>query len=202
MKVLLGIFVVTYALSAAPVTPVTLLDAGNPLVYDGAHYVGPYTVRIGGSDVPVLCIDFRDESSLGNTWSANLSRLNGNLRQTYVPADQVQYKEEAYLLTAISLPGADRIDLQHAAWAIMDSHFVADKAASQWILQAEQNYSKLDLSRYEIISDVQRASPSRNQEFVAAVTPEPPFLQLAAGLLALAFASLGAKNRRSTKSRR
>jgi hypothetical protein len=57
----------------------------------------------------------------------------------------VQYEEEAYLFSLITQPGADRIDIQHAAWAITGG-YTANSAAQHYVDLAAANYSTLNLA--------------------------------------------------------
>ena len=112
--------------SAAPITTtVTLTNAGNPtnVIHDGI-YIGPYTLTINGQDYAALCIDYRDESNIGSSWSAYLTPVaGGNFAHTYHGSQgsnaQVsqEYEEEAYLFSQITKPGTtdqQRIDIQEA----------------------------------------------------------------------------------------
>ncbi len=191
-RLILALLFTGVTLVAAPITRVTLIDAGRPLAYDGTHYVGPYTLEINGREMPVLCIDLQDESFLGEQWDADLTPIEADLGGTYHPDGLLAYEQEAYLYSLITQPGADRIDIQHAAWAITDEQYPAGPAASRWITEAREKASTLDLSQYEIISAVDRQEESRPQEFITAV-PEASLLNLFAGLLAIGLAVLGKK---------
>ncbi len=181
------------ALVAAPITRVTLIDAGSPLVNDGAYFVGPYTLGVDGRNVPVLCTDLNDQSALGDQWNAYTTPLGGDLSDTYHPGAFLQYEEEAYLYTLLMEPGADRIGLQHAAWAITDEAYQIDQTAESWVSEARQNARKIDAGKFEIISEVDGIQGSRSQEFLTAIVPESSLVNLFAGLLAIGLALLGKK---------
>jgi hypothetical protein len=161
-------------LSAAPTAQVTLVNAGNPTADDGQYYVGPYNLSINGQNFAAMCVDVNDESNIGNTWTAYVSQVGGDISQTYHADDAVQYKEEAYLFSLITQPGADRVDIQHAAWFITDPGYAIDSAAQAFVTQAQANYAGMNLSGYELISDVN--SPHQ-QEFIVC-SPEPGSLAL------------------------
>ncbi|HEX4167289.1 MAG TPA: hypothetical protein VHZ55_17630 [Bryobacteraceae bacterium] len=178
---------------AAPITRVTLVDVGSPIISDHSNDVGPYDMRINGRNVPVLCIDLADESKIGQQWSAAIDNLAGNLSATYHPNARIEYAEEAYLFTLIIKPGADRLDLQHAAWAITDLSYQPNAAAEKFVLQAEQNASTVNLAGFEIISEMPGFKGPREQEFLAAAAPEPFLTNFVAGLIAVGLILLGRK---------
>ncbi len=168
--------------SAAPITTtVTLTNAGNPtnVIHDGV-YIGPYTLTINGQDYAALCIDYRDESDIGSSWSAYLTPVaGGNFAHTYHGSQgsnaQVsqEYEEEAYLFSQITKPGTtdqQRIDIQEAAWFITDPSYTPDDANAQhWINLAQANYNLINLNGYEIVSSV---NAPHQQEFMI-ITPVP-----------------------------
>lgn len=173
-------------LSASPIpasssAQVSLANAGTPLMDDGSYYVGPYTLSINGQNVAALCVDFKDESYVGQSWTASLSQVGGNVSATYNPTDNLQYEQEAYLYSLITQPNADRIDIQHAAWNITDPSFSINSAAEAFVTQAQAGYSTMNFSSYEIVS---ATDGSHAQEFMVSNAPEPAsFTLLAAGLL-------------------
>lgn len=185
---LAGIVPAGSVLSAAQINPtaqVSLVNAGSPLADDGQYYVGPYTLSINGQNVAALCVDFSDESYVGDSWTASLSQVGGNLANTYHADDSVQYEEEAYLYTLITQPGADRVDIQHAAWSITDPAYSADSAAQAFVTQAQAHYSSMNFAGFELVSST---GTTREQEFLVASAPEPASLSLfGAGLLLAAF---------------
>jgi hypothetical protein len=179
------------ALPFASATPITVtadvVNGGTPVLQDSQHYdVGPYTLRVNGVNYAALCIDFLDNAVLNQSYSAYESPLNGSLSKTYNPTFTQQYKEEAVLLSMILEPSSDRIDIQHAAWAITDPLYHADFAAQVFENVAAANYNSVDPSQFLIISDVNQ-NWGRGQEFIisrAAATPEPATLVLmGSGLL-------------------
>jgi hypothetical protein len=184
---LISIFLLAGALvSASPITVATtaqisLVNAGSPLADDGKYYVGPYTISINGQNVAAMCVDVMDESKIGDTWTAALTQVGGDLSSTYHPDDAVQYKEEAYLYSLITQPGADRVDIQHAAWFITDSAYVIDAAAQAYVTQAQNNYAGMNFSGFELVSST---NTPHEQEFMVSSTPEPASVALlGAGLL-------------------
>jgi hypothetical protein len=177
-------------LCASPIsTTVKLVDAGHPLLDDGHYYVGPYDLLINGQTVAALCVDFSDHTSTGESWTAYLSQVGGDISKTYHSSFGVQYEEEAYLFSLITQPGADRIDIQHAAWAITGG-YTANSAAQHYVDLAAANYSTLNLAGYEIVSGINY--DNHEQEFLihtAPSAPEPASLGLFGLGLAGAFAA-------------
>ncbi len=86
-------------------------------------------------------------------------------------------------------PGADRADIQEAAWAIMDpaNYNGKDTTVNNYLEAAYLNYSSFEGSGYSIISDVDKGC---KQEFIVA-SPEPAtFALFGGGLLAAGAARL------------
>ena len=196
MKRFLSLLPLGAALGAAPITPITLINAGHPAQSDGKHFVGPYTLSLNGRDVPVLCIDFKDETRPGERWNAHVSQLGLDLGDTYHPAELTEYEEEAYLYTLIIEPDADRVGIQHAAWAITDPNFLANAAAERWLLAAQEACRTVRWIDFKIMSEVPDHHGSRKQEFITeTLVPEPCLLNLLAGVFAIALAFLRRKER-------
>ncbi len=194
MKLLVCSLLACLPLFAAPLTRVALVDAGRPPVDDGSDYVGPYTLSLDGRDLAVLCVDFADDVQVGDQWDAYVSPLKGSLANTYHPENPVEYEEEAYLYTLIVQPGADRVDLQHAAWSITDPDYLPDTAAERWVLQAQRDYQTTDFAKFVVISKAPEQTGPRSQEFITiAPAVEPPCINLMAGLIAIGLALLGRK---------
>ena len=191
MKILLASLCTGIALVAAPIAQVTVADAGHPLKSDGTYYVGPYDLRIGTRTAAALCIDVEDQSKVGAHWAAAISNLSGSLAATYQPGELVKYEEEAYLFTLITRPGADRIGLQHAAWALLDLNFAADPTAKKWVIEASKEYRTIDLAGFAIVSEVAGYKGARMQEFLTAAVPEPSLINFFGGLIAIGLVLLG-----------
>jgi hypothetical protein len=119
------------ALSLAPwavAQNVTLTSAGNN-VYDGV-YVSPYYATVNGAtNTPIVCNDFKDNSYLNTSWTANIqsfSSLSSNLANTAwgaVPGALKLYEEAAWLtLTLVKQPSGSigQVDYSYAVWAVFD----------------------------------------------------------------------------------
>lgn len=191
-KLILCLAAASAIAQATPLAQVKLIDSGSPLLSSGGTYVGPYKLKVNDRLLNVLCIDLADESRPGAHWSAYLSSLPGQLDQTYHPDEIIQYKEEAYLYSLIVQPGADRVALQGAAWAILDAAYKPSRAAKVWMALAARNYADIDLNGFTIISDSQRHSEKRNQEFITMLdVPEPGLLSVLVGLMLTTVALVG-----------
>lgn len=207
-KILLGVGLSASACVAAYGAPigVQMVNPGVPptiassVTIDGTTvnnvYVGPYTLLINGQDISALCIDFYDETTIGETWTADETAVgSSNLSNTYHPADAQEYEEVTYLFSEILQPGADRTGLQEAAWEIMaygitsSSYITQDHFDNSYIDGALANYTTLNDANYAIVSDTDTGS-GRVQEFIIDVAPEPPSFLLLLGptLIAAAFA--------------
>ena len=65
----------------------------------GGVYTSPYFLSInGGADVAVMCVDFDHHLTVGETWDATLTNMNGDLSNTRLGASGfATYREEAWL---------------------------------------------------------------------------------------------------------
>ncbi|MBV9760248.1 MAG: PEP-CTERM sorting domain-containing protein [Acidobacteriaceae bacterium] len=207
MKLFSTFLIAAAALSAAPITQVKLVNAGSPVdtvskvTIDGVSKynvdIGPYTLQINGQNMAAMCIDFFDESNVGDVWNAYVTQVgSSNLSNTYHPTDGQEYEEEAYLFSQITKAGADRTGLQEAAWditayGITNSSYKYLIGDNSYIDAALANYNKINLSGFELISDTVAGC---EQEFIVA-TPEPgSLLLLSVGMLA-AFGAIWRRKR-------
>src|SRR4051812_30390506 len=112
MRFLLSFFLAGAVVSASPIT-VTLLNSGSP--------VSPYTLTVNGMTVAGLSVDDKHGSNLFGNWPANITSISsGVFSNTYHSTEGIEYKEDAYLLSLITQPNSDRVNIQHAAWDIID----------------------------------------------------------------------------------
>ena len=119
---------------------------------------------------------------------------------------------EAYLFSEITQPGADRSDLQLAAWALMEVPYDFENGGSisthavNEIIKSNNSTATNDLlgaynavnlgfdgAGYEILSDVK----GKNQEFIVAAPEPSTYLLLGTGLL-LAGAFRFSRRKRET----
>ena len=196
-KLALSLLLAAAVVSATPVAQVKFvgIPANAPTLGSPKVIVSPYTLSINGSNYAALCIDFNDESSVGSTWNAYVSQVGADIGNTYNPGSALQYKEAAWIYNQITAPGTSaqtKIDLQEAAWYIMDPNYASgkkaqygpDTAAMTFVTAAQNNYNSVNLANFEIISAVTAHS---QQEFLIA-TPEPA----SCALFGVAFLLAGA----------
>jgi hypothetical protein len=195
-KILLPFLFCGAILSASTVSvSVQSADPIVPVAAENGAPAGPYTLIVDGNSVLGMCMD--DFRGVNGTWTANVTSLaNPDLSNTVLgnsanvfgyPFNSTQmYSMEAYLFEQLIQPGADRADIQLAAWALMDpitlNNVVGSNnaAVENYLTEAFDNMSTIDTARFEILSDV----GGTNQEFMTS-TPEPGSLALlGAGLLA------------------
>lgn len=205
-KSILSFFVFTALLSASPVS-VNFVNGGNPEVVAYGGDVGPYTLSVDGQMTAAMCLD--DFLETGGSWTANQTAVNGlDFSNTYlgngsfdfsgvggptVTTGQI-YSAEAYLFSLLTQPGADRANIQEAAWAIMDPNTLANIISTSntqvenYLLLAASNYSTFDTRGFQILSQANFGDVLLpQQEFMiyspSAAAPEPAtFVLFGAGL--------------------
>lgn len=116
---------------------VTLTSAGQ--YTDDGIYVSPYYATVNGAqNTSIVCDDFKDESTIGSTWNANIVSFS-SLSATNIPTawgnalgvsqSTFQLYEEAAWLTIQTLgqaPGSQgQINYSYAVWAVFDPSGVA-----------------------------------------------------------------------------
>jgi len=195
-KSILSFFLFGAILSAAPIS-VSLVSGGT-----GGSQIGPYTLDVNGTNVFAMCMDDFKTSYIGSQhgWSANVTNVSGSdFSKTYLGTggssvggyaftSQQIYAGEAYIFSELIKPGADRTDLQQAAWAIMDPNTLsgANQTVQNILLDAAQNSPNFNTKGFQIISDVKDC----NQEFMTeSAAPEPASFALMGGGLVLAGAA-------------
>ncbi|HEX4810089.1 MAG TPA: hypothetical protein VH325_14215 [Bryobacteraceae bacterium] len=175
---LISLYLIAAATTLAASATITLVDAGNPLVSDGANYVGLYDISVNGIVTPALCVDVQDDSYVGQQWTATITQGS--------PTGSVIELEEMWLFAADKAlspsDSIDRVNIQNAAWNLGDPAYAADPAAQQWEQLAAVNYSSVNSYYYFFAS-----GPGVQTMLYDAITttPEPTLLALF-GLLILA----------------
>jgi hypothetical protein len=196
-------------------TQVSMTFVGVNGINDGAYYVSPYqgmmTSNGQNSLVTLFCDDFNNVVTWNQNWQANITQLSSsdltNTRygnpsdvallivqnpyySTYTAAQL--YAQAAWLTMQfnqfLSNNPAQIIALQYAIWDLFDPNAPTNAGSQAWILSAEQNYGSVDLSNFEIVTNVgPLALTGQVQEFIIP-TPEPgTFALLGIALLGLIF---------------
>ncbi len=128
------ILISTAGFAAANGLQVTLtLENVVPGYNDGKVYVYPYNFSINGSTVltPLVCDDFSDDISFGESWTANVYNMadilkngKGQMRPSGgLQPDTIRaYEDAAWLYEQLILPShnnnADAVAINRAIWAL------------------------------------------------------------------------------------
>jgi hypothetical protein len=176
----------------------TTLNISDPTAgYTNANaLIDPYTAYINGSSTPTLiwCVDPDHGVSPGQTWTANVTYLGGNLSNTYQGSGgATAYGAMAWLITQMqtATTATQRQELQAAIWEIAEgapgptSGFSVNNVSAAFINAVATDITNAEnnilTSGFEILTDTQ----GQTQEFMIINTPEPSTLfLLGAGLFA------------------
>jgi len=191
------------------------LTSGGTNVLDGV-YVDTYTVSINGVSTQVICDDYRDDSYIGESWTANVanfSNLSGtqNTTEWGLGAKATQDYNEAAWLTLQMLSTTNKMtagEIQFAIWGVFDPSAIPNltsynsndgAAAQRWLNNAaSQTWTQNEFSQFSVYSAntsdpiTCNGGPCPNsppQEFLA-VAESPFVITLGADLLGLALAAL------------
>jgi len=200
-KLILPFLCLSAVLSATPVS-VSLVNAGVPALSAYGDLVGPYTLSVNGKTMAAMCMDDFLVVNTGDSWMANITAVNSaNLGDTYLGNGGSQvifgqtynsgqiYRAEAYLFSLITQAGADRANIQEAAWALTDSSTLArvvsshNTAVQTFIQAATQHSSTFNASLYSIVTQTGNLNNHSKQEFMIASAPEPASCALLGGSL-------------------
>jgi PEP-CTERM motif len=182
---------------------VSLTSGGNNVV-DGI-YMGPYYATVNGvANTPVICDDFKDESYVPESWSANVSSV-ASPSGTFFSGQQ-NYDAVADLASQLFATSNKTTDanLQYAIWYIFDptgvKNWLNSYSDSTTLGAAESlagtaeglTYTPGEFANYEILTPNGSMTCSTTsgevcppQEFIVQ-TPEPgTFVLLGFGMLML-----------------
>jgi hypothetical protein len=176
-----------FILLMAPFAGATTINfLGTPTgVNDGIYYVLPYQLAIDGVTQNVVCYDFLDDVSIGDTWQANILSLAGAASSGFFPTSTLAtYERVAWLAAQTYTSAAEQVGLQHAIWNVFGS--VAETAESLFYEQAADSaaatgYAGVDFSGFRFIQEAGAVSGGSNTE--------QAFVYQAAGIPANGFAS-------------
>ena len=182
--------------------PVQMVFQGVNGANDGQYYVSPYYGTMGGQTVTLFCDDILNEITFGQSWSANVTNLStavntNNFSQTrygsvagslVLSNPALAYEEAAWLTTQFASNPGDLVNLQYALWDIMNPGVRGNgnSDVANWLLLASEDYGTINLSNFEIVTNVGPLTlTGQEQEFIVQ-TPEPGTLVLLiCGMLAL-----------------
>jgi hypothetical protein len=197
--IVLGLMLVPFAYADGPVQMVFQnVNGAN----DGQYYVSPYYGTMNGQTVTLFCDDILNEITFGQSWSANVTNLGtavntNNFSQTRYGSvagsavlgnPTLAYEEAAWLTLQFASNPGDLVNLQYALWDITNpgARGNGNPYVQNWLLLASENYGTINLSNFEIVTNVGPLTlTGQEQEFIVQ-TPEPGTLVLLiCGMLAL-----------------
>jgi len=188
---MVGMFLVPFAYADGQVTMVfTGVNGAN----DGQYYVSPYYGTMNGQAVTLFCDDIINDVNFGQTWQANVTNLaaavnsydfsqtryGGVTGSAVLSNPALAYEEAAWLTTQFASNPGDLVNLQYALWDIMNpgARGSGDADVQNWLLLASENYSTINPSNFEIVTNTgPLALTGQVQEFMVQ-TPEPGTLAL------------------------
>src|SRR5664279_5080020 len=149
-------------------------------------YTYPYYLTMnGGPQTPMMCDDFFDSVSVGDSWQANITQLSSGDMSLTRFGNLTKYEEAAYLLLQTRITDPSQWgNINWAIWDIFDPN--ADPGAAYkagvdyWLNKAETvDLSKIDFFGIRIVTP----TGDYGQEFLYD-TPEPgTLLLLGTGLI-------------------
>jgi hypothetical protein len=194
-----GMILVPFAYADGPVQMVFQnVNGAN----DGQYYVSPYYGTMNGQTVTLFCDDILNDITFGQSWSANVTNLGtavntNNFSQTrygsvagslVLSNPALAYEEAAWLTTQFASNPGDLVNLQYALWDIMNpgARGNGNSDVQNWLLLASEDYGTINLSNFEIVTNVGPLTLTGQQQEFIVQTPEPGTLVLLiCGMLAL-----------------
>lgn len=177
------------AVAPASASPVSIHFVGVGGASQNGVYTYPYDLAINnGLSTPMMCDDFFDRISVGDSWQANLTQLSsGDMSLTHF-GNLTKYEEAAYLLLQTKDTDPSQWgNINWAIWKIFDPNADPGSGYEQgvdyWLNKAETaDLSKMNFSNVWIVTP----TGDHGQEFLYA-TPEPGTLLLLLGTGLIGF---------------
>ena len=125
-------FLITVLCQAVPATAslveITFVSPGA--LAQGGFYVGPYNFTVDSQSKSLVCDDFIDHITAGESWNANVYTFSDLSQAKFAPAGLQSYGEAAWLYEEGLLHTNAWSDIQYAIWAVFNPDPV--KASSGW----------------------------------------------------------------------
>ena len=156
--------------AAANLVDVTLNSAG-PLA-QGGEYVGPYNFTVANQFTKLVCDDYIDRISYGETWKANVYTFNDLSQTKYSSAGLQSYGQAAWLYEEGLLHPDAWGDIHYALWAVFNPATVIGSAgwtagSANWLATAkQQTYTANEFPGISIYTPTQLDGAGAPQELI------------------------------------
>lgn len=174
----LGLLAGVAAPAAAQVRMQLLSGAPYGAVTGWGAYVGPYRGAMisepGSPQIDVFCVDYLNGVSINQQWDANFRSLAGDLTGTrFGEAARLKYIQAAWLSSQFALqPQSSWKNIHAAIWLTMTCPSCQPAAATgnvdvqAWMAKAQDanNFSKVNLAEWSVVTDVRTIGGTTDQQ--------------------------------------